>query len=119
MYLFESPAESLKHPLHVASLLHGDDPGVVLLVDPDQEVLLVVVPETIQGACCLKSQCIRVSGSQKKHDIELGTEMRPWQNTCLTYELKLNAEVVNVKPLRLLALSNMASKGSEYNSTGL
>lgn len=43
--LFESPAEPLKHPLHVATFLHGDDPGVVLLVDPDQEGLLVVVPE--------------------------------------------------------------------------
>lgn len=44
-YLFESIAEPLKHPLHVASLLHGDHPGVVLLVYPDQEVFLVVVPE--------------------------------------------------------------------------
>lgn len=45
LYLFESPAESFKHSLHVASLLHGDDPGVVLLIHPDQEGLLVVVPE--------------------------------------------------------------------------
>lgn len=45
LYLFESSAESLKHSLHVASLLHGDDPGVVLLIHPDQEGLLIVVPE--------------------------------------------------------------------------
>lgn len=45
LYLFESSAESLKHSLHVASLLHGDDPGVVLLIHPDQEGLLSVVPE--------------------------------------------------------------------------
>lgn len=44
-YLLESSAESLKHSLHVAPFLHGDDPGVVLLVHPDQEGLLVVVPE--------------------------------------------------------------------------
>lgn len=43
-HLFESSAEPLEHSLHVASFLHGDDPGVVLLVDPDQEGLLVVVP---------------------------------------------------------------------------
>lgn len=43
-HLFESSAEPLKYSLHVASFLHGDDPGVVLLVDPDQEGLLVVVP---------------------------------------------------------------------------
>lgn len=45
LYLFESSAESLKHSLHVASLLHGDDPGMVLLIHPDQEGLLIVVPE--------------------------------------------------------------------------
>ena len=44
-YLFEPSAEPLEHPLHVAALLHGDDSGVVLLVHPDQEGLLIVVPE--------------------------------------------------------------------------
>lgn len=48
LYLFESSAESLKHSLHVASLLHGDDSGVVLLIHPDQEGLLIVVPEENQ-----------------------------------------------------------------------
>lgn len=33
-YLFESSAEPLKHPFHVATLLHGDDTGVVFLIDP-------------------------------------------------------------------------------------
>lgn len=46
--LFESSAEPLKHSLHVATFLHGDDPGVVLLIDPDQKGLLVVVPEEKQ-----------------------------------------------------------------------
>lgn len=44
--LFETSAEPFKHSLHVPSFLHGDDSGVVLLVDPDQEVLFVVVPES-------------------------------------------------------------------------
>lgn len=43
--LFEAPAESLKHSLHVAAFLHRDDPCVVLLIHPDQETLLIVVPE--------------------------------------------------------------------------
>lgn len=46
--LFESSAEPLKHSFHVATFLHGDDPGVVLLVDPDQKGLLIVVPEENQ-----------------------------------------------------------------------
>lgn len=45
LYLFESVAKSLKHSLHVAALLHGDNSGVVLLIDPDQEGLIIVVPE--------------------------------------------------------------------------
>lgn len=43
-HLLQASAEPLKDPLHVPTPLHGDDPGVVLLVDPNQEVLLVVVP---------------------------------------------------------------------------
>ena len=44
-YLCEAGAEAVEHFLHVASLLHGDDPEVVLLVDPHQEGLALVVPE--------------------------------------------------------------------------
>ena len=44
-YLCEAGAEAVEDLLHVASLLHGDDPEVVLLVDPDQEGLSLVVPE--------------------------------------------------------------------------
>lgn len=42
--LGEAIAEAGEHLLHVASLLHGDDPQVVLLVDPHQEGLIVIVP---------------------------------------------------------------------------
>lgn len=44
IYLLQSPAESFKDTLHVSTLLHGDDPGVVLLVNPYQEGLVKVVP---------------------------------------------------------------------------
>jgi len=44
--LLESITEALEHPLDVSSLLHGDDTGMVLLVDPDKEVLVLVVPDT-------------------------------------------------------------------------
>ena len=43
-YLFEAFAEPFEHSLHVATLLHGDDAGVVLLINPYQEVFIVVVP---------------------------------------------------------------------------
>lgn len=47
-HLLQAPAEPLKDALHVTTLLHGDDARVVLLVDPDQEGLLIVVPGTEQ-----------------------------------------------------------------------
>ena len=43
--LFESIAESFEDLLHVASLLHGNHPGVVFLIHPDQEGFAVVVPD--------------------------------------------------------------------------
>lgn len=43
-HVLQATAEPLKDPLHVATLLHGDDAGMVLLVHPHQEALLVVVP---------------------------------------------------------------------------
>lgn len=44
MYLLQANAETPEDLLHVAALLHGDDTQVILLVDPDQEGLVVVVP---------------------------------------------------------------------------
>jgi len=46
LHLLETVTESLEHTLDVATLLHGDDTSVVLLVDPDEEVLGFVVPDT-------------------------------------------------------------------------
>lgn len=54
-HLFQSPAEPFKHSLHVSSFLHGNDPRVILLIDPDQEVLLVVVPGRSKTAETIKS----------------------------------------------------------------
>merc|ERR1719290_488775 len=43
--LDEAGAEASEHLLHVASLLHGDDAEMILLVHPHQEGLAVVVPD--------------------------------------------------------------------------
>lgn len=43
-HLGQTGAEASENLPHVASLLHADDPQVVLLVDPHQEGLVVVVP---------------------------------------------------------------------------
>lgn len=40
----ESGAETSKHLPHVSSFLHADDTQVVLLIYPNQEGLLVIVP---------------------------------------------------------------------------
>jgi len=45
VYLLQANAETLEDLPHVAALLHGDDTQVILLVHPDQEGLVVVVPE--------------------------------------------------------------------------
>ena len=45
LYETETLAPPLEHLHHVASLLHGDDAHVVLLVYPYKEVLLLVVPD--------------------------------------------------------------------------
>lgn len=43
-YLLQADAEAPEDLLHVATLLHGDDTQVILLVHPHQEGLVVVVP---------------------------------------------------------------------------
>ena len=44
-YLLQTITESGEYLSHVPSLLHGDDSGVVLLIHPHQEVLVLVVPD--------------------------------------------------------------------------
>ena len=43
-YVLQTNAEASEDLLHVAALLHGDDTQMILLVHPDQEGLVVVVP---------------------------------------------------------------------------
>jgi len=43
-YLLQANAEASEDLLHVASQLHGDHAQMILLVHPDQEGLVVVVP---------------------------------------------------------------------------
>ena len=48
-HFVQSFGEALEDALDVASFLHGDDAGVVFLVDPNKEVLLVIVPEKYEN----------------------------------------------------------------------
>ncbi len=43
-YPLKTNAEALEHFLHVATLLHGNDTQVILLIHPDQEGLVLIVP---------------------------------------------------------------------------
>jgi len=42
----DASGQTLEHALNVAALLHRDDPGLVLLIDPEQEGLGLVVEDT-------------------------------------------------------------------------
>ena len=54
-YFLDTSGKSAEDTLHVAALLHGDDTDVVLLIDPDQEVLVCVVAEKEKG--CMFKLC--------------------------------------------------------------
>ena len=45
-HLLESRAESVKHGFHVSTLLHRDDASVILFIDPNKEVLSLVMPDS-------------------------------------------------------------------------
>ena len=49
VYLVEGTTEEFECGLHVSTLLHTDQPHVVLFVDPHQELLVVRVPATDNG----------------------------------------------------------------------
>lgn len=49
-HLLQADAEASEDLLHVASLLHGDDTQVILLIHPDQEGLVLVVPRLKMNA---------------------------------------------------------------------
>lgn len=65
-YLLQANAEAPEDLLHVAALLHGDDTQVILLIHPDQERLVVVVPGGIQrthmfSQLTVKTKCLQAS----------------------------------------------------------
>lgn len=43
-YLLQANAEASEDLLHVAALLHGDNAQMILLVHPDKEGLIFIVP---------------------------------------------------------------------------
>ena len=43
-HLVEPATETIEDRAHVSSFLHGNDARVIFFVDPDKEVLLIVVP---------------------------------------------------------------------------
>lgn len=45
IYLVQANTEAPEDLFHVATLLHGDDTKMVLLIHPDQEGLFFIVPE--------------------------------------------------------------------------
>ena len=58
--LLDSPGKSLKDALHIATLLHGDDLQLVLLIHPHEEGLLLVVVD----APALRPVSLHSSGDQ-------------------------------------------------------
>ena len=40
----DAPGEPVEHSPHVPTILHGDDSKLILLINPDKEVLLLIVP---------------------------------------------------------------------------
>merc|ERR1719300_1181414 len=46
LHSFDTTCQSVKNLLDVSALLHGDDPQLVLLVDPGQEGLVLVVEDS-------------------------------------------------------------------------
>ena len=65
----DAASKSVKHLLDITSLLHGDDPELVLFIDPGQESLVLVVEDaTTLGPVTLHAGDlqVRVSGHKEK-----------------------------------------------------
>ena len=46
LHFIETVTEAIEHCPHVSALLHRDDARVILLVDPNKEILVLVVPDS-------------------------------------------------------------------------
>jgi len=66
----DSPGEPLEDSLDVTALLHGDDPKLILLVDPDQEGLVLVVEDsTALGPVTLHTGNGQVAVTRDKEEV--------------------------------------------------
>ncbi len=72
-YLLQANAEASEDLLHVASLLHGDDTQVILLIHPDEEGLVVVVPggRKSSSLSLYRTRCSRASETTRLHEYNL------------------------------------------------
>ena len=75
-HLSDTAAEPLEHGAHVATLLHWDHPHVVLLVNPNQEVLLVVVPESDSQIVSKEFDEIRILETLKPMEMHISIKLR-------------------------------------------
>jgi len=69
----DTPGEPFEDSLNIASLLHGDDPKLILLIDPDQEGLVLVVEDTTAfGPVALHTSDLQVgvTGHEKEMVID-------------------------------------------------
>jgi len=67
----EATTEASEHTAHVSTRLHGDDTDVIFLVDPNQEVLVFVVPDPTGVRPVTRHAC----GSQQRRDGFVEEEM--------------------------------------------
>jgi len=66
----DATGEPLEDTLDVTALLHGDDPGLILLIDPDQEGLgLVVEDATALGPVALHTGNLQVGVTRHEEEV--------------------------------------------------
>merc|ERR1719236_325437 len=66
----DATGQPLEDTLDVTALLHGDDPGLILLVDPDQEGLgLVVEDATALGPVALHTSNLQVGVTRHEEEV--------------------------------------------------
>jgi len=66
----DATGEPLKDTLDVTALLHGDDPGLILLIDPDKEGLgLVVEDATALGPVTLHTSNLQVGVTRHEEEV--------------------------------------------------
>lgn len=63
-YPLQTNAEPLEDLLHVATLLHGNDTQMILFIHPDQEGLVVIVPD----ASCIRPVTSHTGSQQQWGD---------------------------------------------------